>query len=142
MAPQSLPGQAERQLRRFVSLGSPQAAGILGAYPERALKLAAVQGLLADHRSQQTQHGLPDGTAREQLGQKAATFRSWNRTTYVALVRYQSPLFQDQLQTPHVGDVLERIGADNNQVGELAHLHRAQFGADAAYRGGMARGPD
>jgi len=39
----------------------------------------------------------------EQLGQKAATFRSWNRMTYVALVRYQSPLFQDQLQTPHVG---------------------------------------
>src|SRR6516162_5384791 len=70
MAPQSLPGQAERQLRRFVSLGSPQAAGILGAYPERALKLAAVQGLLADHRSQQTQRGPPDGTAREQLGQR------------------------------------------------------------------------
>jgi hypothetical protein len=77
--------------------------------------------------------------AGEQVGLKAATFRSWNRATYVALVRYHAALFQDQLQTPHVGDVLERIGADHNQVGELAHLHSAQFGADAAHRGGMAR---
>jgi hypothetical protein len=58
------------RLRRFVRLGSPQAAGILGAYPERALKLTALQGLPADDRSQQTQRGPPDGTAREQLGQK------------------------------------------------------------------------
>ena len=57
----------------------------------------------------------------------------------MALIRYYSAFFQDQLQTPHVGDVLERIGADHNQVGELAHLHSAQFGADAAHRGGMAR---
>ena len=78
-------------------------------------------------------------SAGEQLGLKAASFRSWNRTTYVALVRYHSALFQDQLQTPYVGDVLERIGADHNQVGELAHLHSAQLGANAAHRSGMAR---
>ncbi len=73
-------------------------------------------------------------------GPLAATFRSWNRATYMALIRYHSALFQDQLQTPHVCDVFERVGSDHNQVGELAHLHRAQFGADAAHRGGMARG--
>jgi peptide/nickel transport system substrate-binding protein len=39
------------------------------------------------------------------------------------LVRYDAALFQDQLQAPHIGDVLKRIGADHNQVGELAHLH-------------------
>ena len=55
-------------------------------------------------------------------------------------VRYYSALFQDQLQAAHIGDVLERIGADHNQVGELAHLNRAEFGADAAHRGAMARG--
>ena len=45
----------------------------------------------------------------------------------MALVRYNSAFFQDQLQTPHIGDVLERIGCDHNQVGELARLHRAQL---------------
>jgi hypothetical protein len=44
------------------------------------------------------------------------------------LVRYYSALFQDQLQPPYIGDVVERIGSDHNQVGELAHLHCAQFG--------------
>ena len=38
-----------------------------------------------------------------------------------------SAFFQDQLQMPHIGDVLERIGPDHNQVGELAHLHRVQI---------------
>jgi hypothetical protein len=41
------------------------------------------------------------------------------------LVRYYSALFQDQLQVPYIRDVLERIGGDHNQVGELARLHRA-----------------
>ena len=58
----------------------------------------------------------------------------------MALIRYYSALFQDQLQTPHIGDVLERIGPDHNQVGELARLHRSQFGADAAHLSAMARG--
>src|SRR5262249_31758688 len=58
------------------------------------------------------------------------------------LVRYYSALFQDQLQSPYIGDVLKRIGGDHNQVGDLAHLHRAQFGADAADRSAMARGSD
>ena len=57
----------------------------------------------------------------------------------MALVRYHSALFQDQLQLPHIGDVLERIGADHDQVGELAHLHRAQFGADAGSRAVLDR---
>ena len=52
----------------------------------------------------------------------------------MALIRYHSGFFQDQLQTPYIGDVFERIGPDHNQVGELAHLHRAQFGADASNR--------
>src|SRR6516164_5384992 len=56
------------------------------------------------------------------------------------LVRHYSALFQDQLQAPYIGDVLERIGPDHNQVGELAHLHCAQFGADAAHRSAMSRG--
>ena len=43
----------------------------------------------------------------------------------MALVRHYSALFQDQLQAPYIGDVLERIGGDHNQVGELARLHRA-----------------
>jgi hypothetical protein len=34
-------------------------------------------------------------------------------------------IFQDQLQAPYIGDVLERIGGDHNQVGELARLDRA-----------------
>jgi hypothetical protein len=33
------------------------------------------------------------------------------------LVRYYSTLFQDQLQAPYIGDVLERIGGDHNQIG-------------------------
>jgi hypothetical protein len=37
----------------------------------------------------------------------------------MALIRYYSAFFQDQLQTPHIGDVLERIGPDHNKVGEL-----------------------
>jgi hypothetical protein len=45
------------------------------------------------------------------------------------LVRYDAALFQDQLQAPYIGNVLERIVADHNQVGELARLHCAQFGA-------------
>src|SRR6516162_6392048 len=48
------------------------------------------------------------------------------------LIRHDATLFQDQLQSPYIGDVLKRIGGDHNQVGELAHLHRAQFGAYAA----------
>jgi len=56
------------------------------------------------------------------------------------LIRYYSALFQHQLQAPYIGYVLERIGGDHNQVGELAHLHRAQLGADAADRSAMARG--
>src|ERR1700730_10948699 len=66
--------------------------------------------------------------------------RSWNRSTQMPLVRYYSALFQDQLQAPYIGDVLERIGGDHNQVGELARLHRSQFGADAAHLSAMARG--
>ena len=38
----------------------------------------------------------------------------------MALVRYYSAVFQDQLQTPYIGDVLERVGPDHNQVGKLA----------------------
>ena len=49
------------------------------------------------------------------------------------LVRHDAALFQDQLQAPYIGDVLERVGGDHNQVGELVHLHCAQFGADAAH---------
>ena len=56
------------------------------------------------------------------------------------LVRHDAALFEDQLQSPYIGDVLERIGGDHNQVGELAHLYCAQFGADAAYRSAVARG--
>ena len=55
----------------------------------------------------------------------------------MAPIRYYSAFFQDQLKTPYIGDVFERIGADHYQVGELAHLHRAEFGADAAHRGAM-----
>src|SRR5215472_491720 len=71
---------------------------------------------------------------------KAYLLRSRNRATQMALVRYYSTLFQDQLQTPYIADVIERIGGDHYQVGELAHLHCAQFGADAAHRSAMARG--
>jgi hypothetical protein len=35
--------------------------------------------------------------------------RSWYRSTQMPLVRYYSALFQDQLQAPYIGDVLERI---------------------------------
>src|SRR5580704_18749487 len=56
---------------------------------------------------------------------KSALPRSWDRSTQMPLVRYYSALFQDQLQAPYIGDVLERIGGDHNQVGELACLHRA-----------------
>ena len=76
----------------------------------------------------------------EQRGQNGHFLRSGNRSTQMPLVRYYSAFFQDQLQTPHIGDVLKRIGGDHNQVGDLAHLHRAQFGADAADRSAMARG--
>jgi hypothetical protein len=65
---------------------------------------------------------------------------SENRATQMALVRHDSALFQDQLQAPYIGDVLERIGGDHNQVGELAHLHCPQFGADAAHLSAMACG--
>ena len=46
------------------------------------------------------------------------------------LVRHDAALFQDQLQSPYIGDVVERIGGDHNQVGErhvakLAHLGEA-----------------
>ncbi len=41
-----------------------------------------------------------------------------------------------------IGDVLKRIVGDHNQVGELAHLQCAQFGADAAHLSSMACGPD
>ena len=58
----------------------------------------------------------------------------------MALVRHYPAFFQDQLQTPHIGDVLKRIFPDHDQVGELARLHRAQFGADAAHLSAMARG--
>ena len=56
------------------------------------------------------------------------------------LVRHDAALFQDQLQAPYIGDVVKRIRRDHNQVGELARLHCAQFGADAAHRGAMSRG--
>src|SRR5215831_7637742 len=71
---------------------------------------------------------------------KTYFLRSWSRSTQMPLVRHDAALFQDQLQEPYIGDVLERIGPDHNQVGELPHLHRAQFGADAAQRSAMARG--
>jgi hypothetical protein len=32
------------------------------------------------------------------------------------LVRHYSAIFQDQLQAPYVGDVIERIVGDHNQV--------------------------
>jgi len=50
---------------------------------------------------------------------REAVANSGNRATQMALVRYYSAFFQDQLQTPHIGDVLERIGPDHNQVGKL-----------------------
>src|SRR5215469_12797000 len=71
---------------------------------------------------------------------KARFLWLWNRSTQMPLVRHDAALFQDQLQTPDIGDVLERIGPDHNQVGELARLHRAQFGGDAAHLSAMARG--
>ena len=83
--------------------------------------------------------GSDPASVRGQLSQ-GLLLRSWNRATHMALIRYYSAFFQDQLQTPHIGDVLERIGPDHNQVGELAHLHRAQFGPDAAHFSAMARG--
>ena len=58
---------------------------------------------------------------------------SGNRVTQMALVRYYSAFFQDPLPTPHISNVHERIGPDHNQVGKLARLHCAQFGADAAH---------
>ena len=50
---------------------------------------------------------------------KSAFLRLWNRSTQMSLVRHDAALFQDQLQSPYVGDVLERIGPDHNQVGKL-----------------------
>ena len=50
---------------------------------------------------------------------REAVANSGNRATQMALVRYYSAFFQDQLQTPHIGDVLERIGPDHHQVGKL-----------------------
>ena len=38
----------------------------------------------------------------------------------LARIRDDAAFFQDQLQLPHIGDVLKRIGPDHNQVGELA----------------------
>ena len=58
----------------------------------------------------------------------------------MALVRYYSAFFQDQLQTPHIGDVVERIGRDHDQVGKLPRLHCAQFSADTAYFSAVAGG--
>src|SRR5215831_17234099 len=72
---------------------------------------------------------------------KTYFLRSWNRSTQMPLVRHDAALFQHQLQAPYIGDVLERIGGDHNQVGdELAQLHCAQFDADAAHLSAMARG--
>ena len=56
-----------------------------------------------------------------------------NRVTQMSLVGYYSAFFQDPLPTPHISNVHERIGPDHNQVGKLALLHCAQFGADAAH---------
>src|SRR5205814_5176605 len=69
-------------------------------------------------------------TARSKLLRSAAR---------LALIRDDAAFFQDELKLPHIGDVLERIGADHNQVGKLAHLNRAQFGDDAANLRTMAR---
>ena len=56
---------------------------------------------------------------------KAYFLRLWNRSTQMPLVRHYSAIFQDQLQAPYIGDVIERIVGDHNQVSELARLHRA-----------------
>ena len=47
--------------------------------------------------------------------------RSWTGLL-MAFIGDYSAGFQDQLQPPHIGDVLKRIGLDHNQVGELTHL--------------------
>jgi hypothetical protein len=67
---------------------------------------------------------------------------SWSRTARMPFIRDYPALLQDQLQVSHIGDVLERIGADYNQVGELAHLHRSKFGIDTAHGGAVARGSE
>ena len=72
-----------------------------------------------------TAYPFREQLGREHLDQKRHFLRSWNRSTQMPLVRYYSALFQDQLQAPYIGDVLQRIGGDHNQVGELARLHRA-----------------
>ena len=47
--------------------------------------------------------------------------RSGNRATQIALVRYYSAFFQDQLETPQIGDVLKRLGPDHNQAASLTN---------------------
>src|SRR5215469_14511165 len=58
----------------------------------------------------------------------------------MALIRDYPALFENELEVPHMGDVVERIAPYHYQVGKLAHLDRAQFGADAAQLCAMARG--
>jgi hypothetical protein len=39
----------------------------------------------------------------------------------MSFVGYHPAVFQDQPQVAHIGDVLERIGADHNEIGDLDH---------------------
>jgi hypothetical protein len=56
----------------------------------------------------------------------------------MALVRHHSALFQDQLQAPYIGDVLERIGGDHNDGCLLcAVTGRSRNGVFVDERGGV-----
>ena len=96
------------------SLGRLQTAGsIFLGCPEMAHDRAALQSM------PQAMSGTRTSAAMWACSVREAVANSGNRATQMALVRYYSAFFQDQLQTPHIGDVLERIGPDHNQVGKL-----------------------
>src|SRR5690349_5025223 len=56
------------------------------------------------------------------------------------LVRHHAAVLEDQLQAPHVVDVLQRVAAHHDQAGDLAHLHRSMLVAHAADGGAVAGG--
>ena len=60
------------------------------------------------------------------------TARALRRRSFV---RNDDTFLEDQLKLAHVVDVGERIGADDDQVGELADFDGAEIRAHAAQRG-------
>ena len=61
-------------------------------------------------------------------------------TALAAFVRNNPALLEDQKQAAQVVDVVEGIGLDDNQIRQLADLHGAKVGRDAAQGRGMPGG--